>query len=239
MQRNVNLDAVIPPRTGTPLVPAAELAINRIMDQGQTAQPDKPETSAAEALDAVLRALIGRMARSDESALASFYDATAARVYALARRITRETAAAEEVISDVYLQVWQQAEHYDPARGRALAWLLMMCRTRALDRLRQREPAKSHAAPDSLRPDLYRDDNDPLNLLLALERDSRMRAALATLNDNARRLLALAFFQGLSHREIADQTGQPLGTVKSVLRRAMQELKQTLENVSISLKEPS
>ncbi len=193
--------------------------------------------SASEVQEPLLRALIERMARRDEPALAQFYDATVARVYALARRITREPAAAEEVVSDVYLQAWQQAGRYDSARGRALAWLLMMCRARALDHLRRREPAQAHATPDNLRPDLYRDDNDPLNLLLALERGSRVHAALAALNDNARRLLALAFFRDLSHQEIAAHTGMPLGTVKSVLRRAMQELKQTLENVSVSPEE--
>jgi RNA polymerase sigma-70 factor (ECF subfamily) len=115
----------------------------------------------------------------------------------------------------------------------------MICRTRALDHLRRREPAQPHAAPDSLRPDLYRDDNDPLDLLAALERDKRMHAAVASLHDDARRLLALAFFQGLSHREIADRTGLPLGTVKTTLRRAMQELKQMLEHASVSLEETS
>jgi len=236
------LDAVFRLRAVTPLVPAAELAINRGMNEGTTAQPAlpaAPEVSAAETRDVALRALIGRVARRDEAALAELYDATAARVYALARRIASEPAVAEEIISDVYFQVWQQAERYDPARGRVLAWLLMMCRTRALDRWRRREPAEPHPAPDSLRPDLYRDERDPLNLLLAVERDSHMYTALAALNDNARRLLALAFFQGLSHQEIADHTGQPLGTVKSVLRRALHELKETLKDASVSLEEPS
>lgn len=239
MLRNIDIEATVRLSAVTPLVPAAELAINRIMDQGQTAASDTFEISASAAHDRLLGTLIRRMARRDEAALAAFYDATAARVYALARRITRETAIAEEVASDVYLQVWLQAERYDPARGRALAWVLMMCRTRALDQLRRRLPVERHPAPDGLRPDLYRDDNDPLELLLALERDSRVHAALATLNDNARRLLALAFFQGLSHQEIADHTGLPLGTVKSVLRRAMQELKPMLENTAVSLESSS
>lgn len=204
------------------------------MNKGQSARPDTPETVASDEQNTHLRSLIERMARRDESALAAFYDATAARVYALARRIAHESTAAEEIVSDVYLQAWQQAGRYDASRGRALAWLLMMCRTRALDHVRRREPAQAHAAPDALRPDLYRDDNDPLTLLLTLERDSRAHAALAALNDNARRLLALAFFQGLSHQEIAAHTGMPLGTVKSVLRRAMDDMKQTLQRDAIT-----
>lgn len=207
------------------------------MEEEKTAVRGATEASPSEAREASLRTLIERLARREEAALAEFYDATAARVYALARRITRETATAEEVVSDVYLQTWQQAGRYDPARGSVIAWILMMCRTRALDHLRRREPAQAHAAPDSLRPDLYRDDNDPLGLLAAVERHARVHAALATLDDNTRRLLALAFFEGLSHREIADRTDLPLGTVKTILRRAMQELKPLLENASLSLEE--
>lgn len=191
-----------------------------------------------EAEEVVLRALIMSIAARNEAALAEFYDATAARVYALARRITGELAAAEEVVSDVYLQVWQQAERYNPARGRVRAWLLTICRSRALDCLRRKEPADSHPAPDHLRPDLYRDDNDPLDLLLIVERDTCVHAAIETLNDNARDLLALAFFRGLSHQEIARHTGMPLGTVKATLRRSMQQLKAMLQGASVSLKEP-
>ena len=199
--------------------------------------PGTVEDTAAR--ETMLCALIARIAAGDEAALARFYDATAARVYALARCIVRETAAAEEIVSDVYLQAWQQAKRYDAARGRALAWLLVMCRSRALDHLRRQEPAQPHAAPENLRPDLYRDDNDPLELLLTLERGSRMHAALATLNEKARYLLALSFFRGLSHQEIADHTGLPLGTVKATIRRTMKQLKETLEGVSASLEGPA
>ncbi len=209
------------------------------MEEEKSTERGAAGASPSEAQEPSLRALIERMARHDQAALAEFYDATAARVYALARCITREPAAAEEVVSDVYWQAWREAGRYDAARGRVAAWLLTICRTRALDHLRRREPAQPHAAPDSLRPDLYRDDSDPLDLLLVMERHTRMHAALATLNDSARRLLTLAFFQDLSHQEIADRTGMPLGTVKTILRRAMQELKETLKNASVSLEESS
>ncbi len=234
MHRNTDWDAASRLNAVTPLVPTVKLAINRVMDEGKTGRPDRFETSAAAAHDSLLRALIGRVALRDEAAFAKFYDATAARAYALARRITRDAATAEEVVSDVYFQVWQQSERYDAERGRVLAWLLTICRSRALDHLRRREPAQVHAAPDSLRPDLYRDDGDPSDVLLALERDSRVRAALATLNDNARKLLTLAFFRGLSHREISLHTGIPLGTVKAVLRRSMLQIKETLEAAAIA-----
>ncbi|MBI3898009.1 MAG: sigma-70 family RNA polymerase sigma factor [Gammaproteobacteria bacterium] len=197
---------------------------NAAMNEGKTSAT----TSNVPAEQEALGALLTRMAGGDEAALAQLYDATAARAYALALRITRDTRAAEEVMSDVYFQAWQQAARYDAARGRVLAWLLTICRSRALDHLRQRDKAETHAEPDHLRPDLYRNDDSPLDLLLAFERDSRVRAALATLNDKEQQLLSLAFFQGMSHQEIAEHTHMPLGTIKSLLRRSMQALREQL-----------
>ncbi len=199
---------------------------------------DQPRaTPATDPQDAALRALIERIALRDEAALAAFYDATAARAFALARRLLRDAAEAEETVADVYWQVWSQAERYDPARGRVAAWLLMICRSRALDRLRRREIAETHPEPDSLRPDLYRDEADPPSLLALAERNSELHAALATLTERERALLGLAFFEGLTHQEIAARTGTPLGTVKTVLRRALQTLKERLAPSSLSLED--
>ena len=199
-------------------------AYNVPMDEVKTSVTQTPSVAPVRPEDG-LDALIARIARRDETALEQLYDATAARTYALARRITRDTRAAEEVVSDVYFQVWQQAECYDPGRGRVLTWLLTICRSRALDHLRRRDPADAHPAPDNLRPDLYRDDEGPLDLLLAFERSSRVHAALGALSDRERRLVRLAYFEGMSHQEIAAHTGMPLGSVKSVLRRACQGMR--------------
>jgi RNA polymerase sigma factor (sigma-70 family) len=192
------------------------LTYNALMTE--TNAPSPPAISEQETLEN----LVARMARAEEAALAQFYDATAACTYALARRIVRDMQSAEEVVSDVYLQAWQQAGRYDVARGRVLAWLLTICRSRALDRLRRRDAAEVHPDPHSLRPDLYRDDVEPVDVLLAFERDSRARTALAVLDAKEQRLIALAFFDGMSHQEIATYTGMPLGSVKTVLRRALQ-----------------
>jgi len=211
------------------LVRFMELAITWRVNPNRTAAP-APRAAAPD--DAILRNLIARMAQAEDAALAEFYDATAARVFALAKRIVREPRTAEEIVSDVYLQAWQQAQRYDPARGHVLAWLLTICRSRALDRLRQRDPAEPHPAPDSLRPDLYRDDADPLELVAAFEHGSRVRAALAGLGEKEQRLLLLAFFQGLSHREIAAHTRMPLGSVKTILRRAVETLRVRLADTA-------
>lgn len=174
-----------------------------------------------------LTPLITAIAQQNENNFAVFYDTTAARAYALILRITQSVPLAEEVMSDAYLQVWQQAQRFDPARGNGWAWLFMICRSRALDQLRRRDPAELHDDPDSLR-DEFNGDN-PLDLLLALDRNSAIHAAITQLAATERQLLALAFFRGLSHQEIADHSGMPLGSVKTVLRKAMLTLKDQLQ----------
>jgi RNA polymerase sigma factor (sigma-70 family) len=198
------------------------------MDDGSISIMPPSHTIPAAPQSDGLDVLLGRICAGDQAALAEFYDATVSRVLALARRITRQAQAAEEVVADVYLQVWQQASRYDASRGRVLTWLLTICRSRALDRLRRRDEAELHPTPDTLRPDLYRDDADPLSELLVFERKSRVHDALATLGDSERRLLLLAFFDGMSHQEIADHTGMPLGSVKTVVRRGIITLRAEL-----------
>lgn len=194
-------------------------------------QPDQFEAATPDPGAVDLEALLVRIANRDEAALAAFYDATVSRAYAVARRFTQESWAAEDVVAEVYLQVWQQAERYDVGRGSVWAWLLMMCRSRALDLLRRRDQADLNAAPDSLREELSSSEG-PLDLLETLDRRERVHAALAELEPVERQLLALAFFRGLTHQEIADQTGMPLGSAKTVLRRAMQRLKGLLEGLA-------
>ena len=200
------------------------------MDTGPTiARTSSVKTT--EPQQELLRSLLARVAAGEAAALATLYDATAARVYAVALRITRDACSAEEVVSDVYLQVWKTAARYDVARGPVIAWLLVICRSRALDHLRRRDDAELHPEPEQLRPDLDRSDSEPFDDFVALERSSRVHAAIALLDDKSKHLLALAFFQGLSHQEIADHTRLPLGSVKTVLRTAMQKLRATLVSI--------
>lgn len=192
------------------------------------------EATAHDRQESDLRALVARVADHDPAALEALYDSSAARLYGLARRITGETGAAEEVVADAYWQAWQQAGRYDVARGRVLAWLLTICRSRALDWRRRQDQAETHPEPERLRPDLYEGDNDPLDLLHAMQRASRVHNALTRLDETPRRLLTLAFFQGLTHQEIAAHTGLPLGTVKTILRKTMLALKDDLILASVS-----
>ena len=171
-----------------------------------------------------LQRQIQAIASGDKNAFAGFYDATVGQVYALALRVTRRSAEAEEVVSEVYLQVWRRADSYDASRGSPRGWLLTMCRSRALDHLRRRDRAESHPEPEQIRPDQFQHDEDPQNLMLAVERDSAVHAALVELSPLQRQLLAFAFFRGLTHQEIATQIEMPLGTVKTHIRKALRTL---------------
>lgn len=179
--------------------------------------------------DEALSILIGRIGTQDDRALASLYDATASRVFGLVGRMVNDAALAEEVVEDTYWQVWRQAMRFDASRGRPLTWLLAMARSRAIDAIRRRE-RKAHVALDGdelaavcdeLRP-------GPQESLAAQRGRQLLTSALAALAPQPRQLVSLAFFRGLTHEEIAECMGLPLGTVKSQIRRALQGLKQSL-----------
>ena len=179
----------------------------------------------AAATDAELRSLIERMAAGDQRALELFYESTVRRAYTVAVRILRRAEMAEEAVEDTYWQAWREADRYEAARGRPLTWLLTMCRTRALDALRRREPAEPREDIEALRASDADAHDDPAYLYHSLQRGSEVRAAMETLKPLARQLVALAFFRGMTQQEIADACGMPLGTVKATLFRTYQQMK--------------
>ncbi|MCB1909731.1 MAG: sigma-70 family RNA polymerase sigma factor [Rhodocyclaceae bacterium] len=185
--------------------------------------------AAARAQDqANLEALIGRMAAGDEQALGEFYDLTAARVHGLALRIVGEAMLAEEVVEDVFFAAWQQASRFEPTRGRPLGWLMVMARSRALDALRRRDSAVCHPEPSQIAGDEPLTEVGVPELLDVARDHQRLHEALLELGALPRQLVALAFFRGLSHEEIAQQSCLPLGTVKSHIRRSLSTLKSAL-----------
>lgn len=176
----------------------------------------------------LLTELIQRIADGDEAALGRFYDATLSRVYGLAMKITGRRELAEEVSVETFWQVWREASRFDAQRGEPLAWLMVMARSRALDALRRLDRASSCAEPEIHLECAASPDGSPLDLLLQTERDTGLGQALATLSPIQRQLVALAFYKDLSHQEISDRTGLPLGTVKSHLKRAQDALRTAL-----------
>jgi RNA polymerase sigma factor (sigma-70 family) len=174
-----------------------------------------------------LALLVDEMKRGNGLALESLYDATVGKLYALASAIVRHPDDAEDVVCSTYAQAWELASSYDVRRGNVLGWLLMMCRSRALDLLRKRRARPEISDPDAI--DRAARAEEPDDLLALTQQSSRVHAALAQLPIERRQLVALAFLRDLSHQEIAAHTGLPLGTVKSHLRRALLQLREHLE----------
>jgi len=168
------------------------------------------------------------IAKHNEWALGQLYDATAARLYAVALRIARDARIAEEAVSDTFFQIWQQAPTYDPARGKVLSWMFTICQSRVLDHLRRRDRAEPHGEIQSLRLNAPDPAGDPADLLSLYQESSRVHRVLMELNPTQRSLVALSFFRGLSHQDIATETGLPLGTVKATLRRTLLALRDVL-----------
>lgn len=172
-----------------------------------------------------------RVADGDSGALAELYDATAVYVFGILRRMLWKAESAEEVAQEVYIQVWRTARGFDPQRGSAWSWLALLTRSRAIDRMR------SDGSYRDAIEELARQSNAvpagavelPHDSASHSERAELVRAALGGLPGDQRRALEMAFFGGLTHREIAERTGTPLGTVKTRIRTALMKLRDRLE----------
>jgi RNA polymerase sigma-70 factor (ECF subfamily) len=176
------------------------------------------------------RDLVREIAAGSMDALARLYDRHARKVYGLARRILAQAQDAEEVVQDVFAQVWRDAARYRPERATVAAWMIVLARTRAIDRLRMRQarPDQTHAAAADTAVALPNAGPDPETVSISTDDARQVRAALERLPENQRALLELAYYEGLSHSEIAERTGTPLGTVKTRIRSAMETLRGAL-----------
>jgi len=192
----------------------------------QTKAPDKCEQFIAN--DQLLQEWIARVVDSDQTALGLLYESLVGQVYGLALRITRQVQLAEEVVQDTFWQVWRQAPRFDPERGSAKTWVMTIARSRALDSLRRIEPNECSLEPEILALVEASDNDIAPDLLIAIQQGHLLHEALASLDSVPKQLVSLAFFRGLSHDEIAEYTGLPLGTVKSHIRRALLTLQQIL-----------
>ena len=173
-------------------------------------------------------ALVAAMEARDADALGRLYDRHSARLLGVAYRILGETGEAEEVVQEVFLYAWNAASSFDPFRGAVLAWLIIATRSRAIDRLRARGPMVTSDATG----------RDPLDRLpaaddveagsAAREWETLCRAAIGELPADQRRVLELAYFDGLTHQEIAGRTGTPLGTVKTRIRLGLMKLRERM-----------
>jgi len=177
--------------------------------------------------------LLSRLHQQDVTSLEAIYDRYSGYVHALALRMLGRREEAEEVTQDVFWQLWKGRIRYDPERGRFSAWLLTIARSRALDRLRssRRRPPGEPLAPES--PD--RVSASPEQNAYLAERRRRVQTALGGLPEAQKQVIELSFFQGMTHSEIADRLGAPLGTVKSRIKMGMDKLKSNLREVGGAL----
>ena len=204
--------------------------MNRVDEQ------DWPEKSRE------LASLLARTALGDRAAFSRLYQRTSGHLLAVVLRIQRDRAQAEDLLQEVYVSVWKAAGGFDAARSQPLTWLTHIARNRAIDSLRR---ARTQPQVDSLhreddhdegRPDALEQQPDdapgPLDLLGLASQKRELSACLERLSPPQRQSVALAFFDGLSHAEVAEQLREPLGTVKSWVRRALSTLKGCLDRAA-------
>ena len=174
------------------------------------------------------RALVARVERRDAEALAHLYDRHAGRLLGLAQRILGDTGEAEEVLQEVFLYAWDAAATFDPSRGPVLAWLLVATRSRSIDRLRSRRSGKSGGTVGLEEVPETASGEDVEADAAGREWETHCRAAIGELPQDQRRALELAYFEGLTHQEIAERTATPLGTVKTRVRLGLMKLRERI-----------
>ncbi|MCX7041802.1 MAG: sigma-70 family RNA polymerase sigma factor [Gammaproteobacteria bacterium] len=195
------------------------------------AQPSPGLHEHDEDQQAQLQAVLSRIADHDEQALGCFYDLTLSSIYGLILRVVRNPADAEEVVGDVYLQVWEKARDFRSERGCVLAWLKTLAWSRAVDRQRR---GRKYAMEVELHPEgtepayMECEGRNAEAALMAWSSADAVARAFQVLSDIQKQILTLAFHQDMSHQDIAQQTGLPLGTVKSHARRGLAALRTAL-----------
>lgn len=183
-----------------------------------------------EASDALQTELLRRISEQDHKAVAEFYDQVAGVLFSTAMRILRDTHDAEEVLQDVFVQVWNKAGDFDPALGTPLHWTLSITRHRCIDRLRSRQRRSRLTEQMTEEADIgsVPSNRAPEHLLSTVELTA-VREAVQSLPEDQRAAIEMAFFGGLSHAEIAESLNEPLGTVKARIRRGMMKLREQLQ----------
>jgi RNA polymerase sigma-70 factor, ECF subfamily len=180
-------------------------------------------------------ALVDAMRRGDDRAAAALYDRHASMVMGVALAIVRDRADAETVVLDTFTQAWRDAVKWDPSRGSVASWLLVVARSRALDLVRsvgRRAKLTPLSVDDAPPAALVADDapSDPSRAVESHEREVKVAAAMEELPEAQRHAIELAFFEGLSHAEIAERLAEPLGTVKTRIRLGMTKLRHLLRH---------
>ena len=173
-------------------------------------------------------ALMERLVQRDAEALETLYDRHSRAVFSLVYRIVQQRPTAEEVTQDIFLQLWRNARLYDAQRGPLQPWLLTLARNRALDTLRLKRERQRSREDDFGARELVCTAPDPETLADREDRAEKVRGVMAELPAQQRRAIELAYFEGMSHSEIAEKLMEPLGTVKSWIRNGLLKLREGL-----------
>jgi RNA polymerase sigma-70 factor, ECF subfamily len=204
-------------------LPADGECVSRMTSLGESGSPEERAS--------VNSALIRRMAGGDRDALAELYDSLSRPLYSTARHILNDASEAQDVVHDVFLALWKNAASFDSSRGAAFSWAVTLTRNRSIDRLRTRANRArllGNSVPDDLG---YGSESDGLSAESQVDVGDRavaVRSALAELPKEQQRALELAFFSGLTQREIAEKLSEPIGTVKARIRRGLLKLRDAL-----------
>ncbi len=179
-----------------------------------------------------LHRLLGRIALQDRTALQELYRAAGGRLLAVASRLLGDHGSAEDVVQETFVTVWSRASQFPALRASPMAWLTSITRNRAIDVLRRRRPETPLHWHDADGRERHHDGPDasgtPVDALIARQADGQLGECLGRLDDEPREALRLAYFDGLTHDELAQRLGKPLGTVKAWIRRSLQRLKDCL-----------
>jgi RNA polymerase sigma-70 factor (ECF subfamily) len=184
--------------------------------------------------NARLMELLARTALADQRAFAELYRMTSAHLYAVALRILRDAGAAEEVLQESFVNVWHHAGSYVAAKSQPLTWLTSIVRNRCLDQLRRREVETVTMDDEEEGLAIAAEDPTPLEMLLSGADARAVGACVEALEQGQKQAIALAFFQGLSHSELAQHLREPLGTVKSWIRRGLERLRACLDGAGVT-----
>lgn len=194
------------------------------MARGPATSPHDPATVARERL----RAAITRLGNGDSAALEEIYSATRTKLFGICFRILGDQKEAEDALQDVYVNLWQRADRYDPERASPISWLATFARNRAIDRLRTGKVRGGAVPVEEANP---LPDQAPLadSLLVDAQNSAQIHTCLAALDENTRGQIQAAFFEGYTYAQLAEAADVPLGTMKSWIRRGLQKLRVCLE----------
>ena len=182
----------------------------------------------AEQPDDILMALIDRVAQRDEVALKALYDLTSGKLYGLALRVLGKNEWAEDALQDTFLQIWRTAPDYRASLSPPMAWLGLIVRSRSLDLLRRRKADREHLRDeidDHMADTLEGDSPNPMDTSLASQQAWALHQCLGRLENKQREVVSLAYLRDLSHGELSEQLKLPLGTVKTWIRRGLDQLR--------------